>query len=238
MDAYRGIIFDRDGTLHDHRRTWAAWARRVLTELSGGDAQRARRLAAAVGFDIDHQRFEPDSVMLDGGAGEIAEKLLLCLPEASASSLGRHLAHASATLPPVEATPLVPLVSELRGRGISLAVASNEPAAEAKAHLKEAGVADAFRMVLGAGQGFAPKPAPEMLFAISDTAGLSPWECVMVGDSPSDLAAGRAAGMACLGVLTGSARRGQLVALADGVLPSIAALPAWLDRNAPGRRAA
>jgi phosphoglycolate phosphatase len=52
----------------------------------------------------------------------------------------------------------------------------------------------------------------------------------MIGDSLHDLHAGRAAGMAVMGVLTGPATEAELAPHADVVLPSIAALPAWLDR--------
>jgi len=51
---------------------------------------------------------------------------------------------------------------------------------------------------------------------------------VMVGDSTHDLIAGRAAGMACVGVLTGTAVEGDLAPFADAVLPDIGHLPGWL----------
>jgi phosphoglycolate phosphatase len=50
----------------------------------------------------------------------------------------------------------------------------------------------------------------------------------MVGDSTHDLQAGRAAGMRCVGVLTGMAPRDVLAPHADVVLENIGALPDWL----------
>ena len=50
----------------------------------------------------------------------------------------------------------------------------------------------------------------------------------MVGDSAHDLIAGRAAGMQCVGVLTGTATRADLAPLADVVLPDIGHIPDWL----------
>ncbi|MBC7181003.1 MAG: HAD hydrolase-like protein, partial [Roseovarius sp.] len=55
-----------------------------------------------------------------------------------------------------------------------------------------------------------------------------PARVVMVGDSTHDLMAGRAAGMQCVGVLTGTASRADLESLADIVLPDIGHIPAWL----------
>ncbi|MGR3462852.1 MAG: HAD family hydrolase, partial [Roseovarius sp.] len=50
----------------------------------------------------------------------------------------------------------------------------------------------------------------------------------MVGDSTHDLIAGRAAGMACVGVLPGTATQADLAPFADAVLPDIGHLPGWL----------
>jgi phosphoglycolate phosphatase len=50
----------------------------------------------------------------------------------------------------------------------------------------------------------------------------------MVGDSTHDLDAGRAAGMATVGVLTGLAGAADLAPHADAILPDIGALPGWL----------
>ena len=48
----------------------------------------------------------------------------------------------------------------------------------------------------------------------------------------SSASAGRAAGMICVGVLTGMAGPDTLAPLADVVLPDIGHLPAWLDGRA------
>ncbi|EPX85444.1 HAD-superfamily hydrolase, subfamily IA, variant 1 family protein [Salipiger mucosus DSM 16094] len=54
----------------------------------------------------------------------------------------------------------------------------------------------------------------------------------MVGDSTHDLIAGRAAGMQCVGVLTGPAAAEDLASQADVVLPDIGHLPGWLGDRA------
>ena len=51
----------------------------------------------------------------------------------------------------------------------------------------------------------------------------------MVGDSTHDLIAGRAAGMATIGVLTGTAGHADLAPYADVVFPDIGHIPAWLS---------
>jgi len=47
------------------------------------------------------------------------------------------------------------------------------------------------------------KPAPDPILACIDRLGLIPQECLYVGDAPSDIVAGKAAGVMTVGVLTG-----------------------------------
>ena len=86
-------------------------------------------------------------------------------------------------------------------------------------------------VLVDAGVGTASDAA--MALAFCAAAGLPPQRVVVVGDNPCDLLMARAAGAgAALGVLTGTGSRAELGVLADAVLPSVAALPAWLDARA------
>ena len=99
-------------------------------------------------------------------------------------------------------------------------------------HLGDAGILDEMAFVAGYDSGFGAKPAPDPLLAFCAATGLAPADCAMIGDSTHDLAAGRAAGMTCIGVLTGPASRATLAPHSDAVLDSIADLPGWLDSSA------
>jgi phosphoglycolate phosphatase len=101
-------------------------------------------------------------------------------------------------------------------------------AAELEVEAERAGLIGYFAFVAGYDSGHGAKPGPGMARAFCRATGLAPAACVMIGDSRHDLASGRAAGMATVGVLTGLARRDELAPLADVILPDIAALPAWL----------
>jgi HAD superfamily hydrolase (TIGR01509 family) len=77
------------------------------------------------------------------------------------------------------------------------------------------------------------KPDPEPLLAALSHLGLGGGDVLGVGDSPIDVRAGRAAGVVTIGVLTGAGTAEQLKAEgATVVLPSIAAVPAFLDEQA------
>lgn len=229
MTEIGGILFDKDGTLFDFHATWAHWSATLLLDLAGGDAERANVLGTAVGYDMTSRTFQHDSVVVAGTPEEIGAALLTHLPGASPAGLVARMNALSATAEMVQSAPLAALLSQLRGRGLRLGVATNDAEAAARAHLVSAGVAEAFDFIAGYDSGFGTKPLPGMLLAYADHCGLLPAQVVMVGDSRHDLIAGRAAGMRTVAVLTGLATQEDLAPLADVILPDIGHLPGWLD---------
>lgn len=238
MDTIGAVLFDKDGTLFDYHRTWANWARAFLLDLAEGDTAMARELSGRVGFDFDVPGFRDDSVIVAATPREIAEALLPSLPGASSAAISARMARLSASVPQVEATPLRPLMTELAERNLRLGVVTNDCEAPARAHLEAAGVLDCFDHVFGCDSGYAPKPNPDMLIAFAELTGCDPARTVMIGDSTHDLMAAKAAGMIPLAVLTGIAGHSVLAPHAESVLPSIAAVPRWLDARLPAESAA
>lgn len=222
------VLFDKDGTLFGFEATWGPWAERVIGELSGGAPARATVLARAVGYDLTAGAFLPESPVIAGTNREAAELLAAALPGADPAALEFWLAERAAEAPLSEAVPLAPLMQALGAAGMTLGVMTNDSEASARAHLRAARVERAFAFVAGADSGHGAKPAPGPLLAFARAAGVAPSRVVMVGDSPHDLHAGRAAGMQTVAVLTGPADEASLAALADVVLPDIGHLPRWL----------
>lgn len=69
------------------------------------------------------------------------------------------------------------------------------------------------------------KPFPDPILRAAQEMGVSPQECVMIGDTPVDIRAGKAAGAQTVGVLCGFGREQELHrAGADLILPSTADL--------------
>ncbi|MCR9150597.1 MAG: HAD family hydrolase [Rhodobacteraceae bacterium] len=228
MPQIRGVLFDKDGTLFDFQGTWGSWAQGLFLDLSGGDAARAATLADVAGYDMESGVFDPASPVIAHTPEEIAEVLLPHLPGASTLALVARMNALAADAPMTEAVPLVPLLSRLRAAGLALGVATNDAEHSARSHLAAVGVEPLFDFVAGSDSGHGAKPAPGPLLAFARAARLDPRQVVMVGDSAHDLHAGRAAGMACVAVLTGLATHDDLAPLADAVLPDIGHLPAWL----------
>ncbi|MCT8159589.1 HAD family hydrolase [Pseudoruegeria sp. SHC-113] len=233
MKEIRAVLFDKDGTLFDFHATWSAWAHDFLQALSGGEPALAARLGNAIGYDTELRIFKPGSPVIAGTPGEIADAMLPHLPGQGAAALIEQMNRAAAEAPMVEAAPLAELLSELRKAGFRLGVATNDAEAPARAHLEATGILPAFDFIAGFDSGHGAKPDPGMLLAFARATGLAPDQVVMVGDSRHDLLAGRAAGMATVGVLTGLAGPEELVPLANAVLPDISHLPGWLRGQAP-----
>jgi phosphoglycolate phosphatase len=223
------IVFDKDGTLFDFATTWSSWAQGFLLRAAAGDRDRARVLGRHIGFDLDAARFADDSIAIAGTSGQVADALAPHLPEYDPGAL-LHLINTEAeAAPQSEAVPLVPLLDLLRGRGLRLGVATNDAEAPARAHLGAAGVLDRFDFIAGFDSGHGAKPGPGQLLAFARAVAVAPARVAMIGDSPHDLNAGRAAGMVTVAVLTGLTPAARLAPLADVVLPDIGHIPGWLD---------
>lgn len=230
--AIKGILFDKDGTLFDFAATWEIWAAKILLRASCGDVDHARQAGRRIGFDLEKRRFAKDSIVIAGTAGEVGDALLPLYPQYTHDTLLSLLNEEAAIAPQVEVLPLVPFLQKLRAQGFKTGVATNDAEAPARVHLDGAGIAELFDFIAGFDSGYGGKPGAGQLLAFAKSVDLRPDQIVMVGDSPHDLNAGRAAGMATIGVLTGINERAVLEPLADVILADIGALPAWLQEQA------
>ena len=227
----QALLFDKDGTLFHFRATWEVWMAQTIHDLSGGDPDLAQRLGDAVLFDITTQEFSPLSPVIAGTGEEASRALHAVLPDRDYEQLHQDLMISSAQAPLAPAANLGALLDELRGMGLKLGVMTNDAEISAKAHLKSAQIEGAFDFVAGFDSGFGAKPSPEPLLAFAQAVGVAPEHTAMIGDSTHDLIAGRAAGMATIGVLTGLALPPDLEPYADVILPDIGHLPQWLTTN-------
>ncbi|MGX0976715.1 phosphoglycolate phosphatase [Roseovarius sp. MBR-51] len=228
MSRADGVLFDKDGTLFDFHATWSVWAHGVISDLATGDPAVMERIAHEAHYDLGARRFRPTSPIIACTNRQAAECLGRALPDRTIDEIEDHLRLSAATAPLASAVPLAPYLEGLSARGLRLGVMTNDTEYGARAHLTAAGVLAHFDFIAGFDSGYGAKPAPGPLLAFSRAMGLDPARVVMVGDSTHDLMAGRAAGMQCVGVLTGTASRADLETLADIVLPDIGHIPAWL----------
>jgi phosphoglycolate phosphatase len=122
-------------------------------------------------------------------------------------------------------TDLAVLLARLRPRVGTFAVATSDDRGPTERTLTALGIAGEFAAITCADDGIRTKPAPDPVLHLCGTLGIAPRRTAVVGDSPADLAMGRAAGAArSIGVLTGVGERAGLEPFADAILPSIADL--------------
>jgi phosphoglycolate phosphatase len=233
----RAVLFDKDGTLIDFHLTWMTPYSAAASELAA--EARVPSLAAALmtagGYDHASGSFVADSPLASGTNRTIARHWLPLLAEAGMRTepdlLARRLDEIFArTLTPAPVPGVHGLLARLAARGLALGVATMDTEASAHDTLAELDLGEHLGFVCGCDSGHGEKPEPGMVHAFAAHAGLPPASIVMVGDSPRDLAMGRAAGAGlCVGVLTGASPREALAPLADHVLDTVLGLEALLE---------
>lgn len=185
--APEAVIFDNDGLLLDTESVWTR-AERDLFERRGLEFTAAdkRELvgtsAAVAGGVLERRLAEP------GRANELIEELNeLVVAE---------LEHG------VEAmVGARELLERLRLRGTPLGLVSNSPIVFVRRSLEIVGLDDRFDVVLSAHEVAAPKPSPEPYLEACRRLGVEPGPAVVaLEDSPTGVAAARAAGLTVIGV--------------------------------------
>jgi HAD superfamily hydrolase (TIGR01509 family) len=180
-------IFDHDGLALDTEGAW------TLAE---------EDLFARYGsrFTTDHKR------ELLGSAPAASASMMarmLGRPEADGPALHDEL-HAlvmtrlDGGVPPMPG--LVALLAALREHGVPIGLASNSRRTFVERALAGAGLQDAFDVVVVGDEVARPKPAPDVYLAVATALGADPAASVGLEDSPTGVAAARAAGLRVIGV--------------------------------------
>jgi phosphoglycolate phosphatase len=212
---FRCLLFDLDGTLVDSREDLAASVNLTLAEMGRGPLA-GERVAGFVGE----------------GVAKLIERALAAslgrapAPDEVASGVEVFRRHYRLHL--LDGTRPYPQVAETlsRLRALPMAVVTNKPADFTLAILEGLGLRGRFRAVLGGDSLPERKPRPEPLLAAARLCGgAAPAECLMVGDSWVDIAAGKAAGTWTCGFTGGFRGREELAeAGADFLIDSFAEL--------------
>ena len=179
------MVFDCDGLLVDSETCWTHAEEELFAryDRSFGDADKRALIGTSL-YD---------------GSG-ILERLLE--QPGRADALGRELLELveRRLLEESEAFPgAVELVTELRER-VPVAVASNTPHRLVVGALDRAGLAPLFEVVVTGDQVAEPKPSPDVYLRACELVGAAPARSIGLEDSPTGIAAVRAAGMFAIGI--------------------------------------
>ncbi|HCS13863.1 MAG: phosphoglycolate phosphatase [Zetaproteobacteria bacterium CG06_land_8_20_14_3_00_59_53] len=178
MNQPKAFIFDLDGTLVDALPDIRANANRALNSL-GYD------------FELSLDETRPH---VGGGAQKLASNVLgkpmddpetMALYHAFADIYEKHPADFSVPFPGV-----MHVLDVLRDKGIPMCCVTAKPAKARIKVLDALGLTSYLTLALSPEDGFAKKPAPDMLVECCRVMGVSPADTVMVGDTRFDIEAG------------------------------------------------
>ena len=97
------------------------------------------------------------------------------------------------------ARPGIPeLIATARDRGFRRGIASATSQADIGYVVERLGLASQIEVIVSSDSVARPKPAPDVYLRAAELLGVAPLRCVVIEDTPTGLAAGRAAGMRCV----------------------------------------
>ncbi|MDQ6954740.1 MAG: HAD-IA family hydrolase [Mariprofundaceae bacterium] len=179
--SIKAFIFDLDGTLIDALPDICANANRALKSLD-------------YDFQMSIAETQPH---VGGGAQKLASNVLgkpmdhpdtMAMYHAFADFYEQHPADEGTMLPGVKDT-----LDAIKAKGLPMCIVTAKPA-KARIKVTEAlGLDDYMTLALSPEDGFAKKPAPDMLLQCCRAMGVDPTDTVMVGDTRFDVEAGFAA---------------------------------------------
>lgn len=230
LQCVPSVVFDLDGTLADTSADLLAAANVCFRTMGEGDLLGPGDALVA---------FHGGKAMLRAGFSRIGrdedeesiDRWYLHLLEAYDGALSVH-------------TRLYPGAGEalesLRGAGFSLSVCTNKPEGLADRLLRELGLREMFAALVGGDTLPVRKPDPAPLRLALERSGGDIARSMILGDTISDLGAGRAAGVPVALVAFGPEGRGIERLEPEAMLESFADLPALARRlaGAPMRTAA
>lgn len=213
----RAVLFDKDGTLIDFDTTWNPVYLETVKTLTGGDAAVSRRLLEVGGWDFANGTVRAGSPLRQASNAQIAALWVKELsyrgcPEALEFQIDvlfrtGGVKHAKPT------TPHLPeLLVRLKRADLRIGVASMDGEAAVRATLERLDLSPFVDFVAGYDSGHGVKPEPGMALAFARLCNVKPQQLAVVGDSPHDLAMGRAAGAGLVIGFTGGGGVRELLA--------------------------
>lgn len=203
----QGVIFDMDGLMFDTERVWAACLKPALEDLGlpyrPGLPDATRGTAGEEFAQVIHSWFGDDV-----DAGRVWDVW--------------HGRFSQQIYDGVEKKPgLDELLAYLGEQGIPAAVASSSPFEQIKRNLSNAGVADAFSVVVSSHEVAHAKPHPDVFLRAAELLGCEPGHAIVLEDSFNGVRAGAAGGFYTIMVPDLSAPDDEMRRLASKICSSL-----------------
>jgi HAD superfamily hydrolase (TIGR01509 family) len=204
------ILCDLDGTLVDSRRDIAVAFQHAWRTVIGGTQPSVAAIAQHIG--------KPLAEMLSELGGVLSPSLLSTFLNAYRDMYARQDARLTLPYPGVILT--LQALSTL-----ALGVVTTKASEQAEIVLRRLALIPYFQHIQGASPGLRLKPAPDPVLAALTALHCAPQQALMVGDTPADILAGKAAGtMTCAVAYGFGTREAQLQCAPDYVIDSFGEL--------------
>jgi phosphoglycolate phosphatase len=199
VNRFKTVLFDLDGTLLNTLTDLAGCLNRAL-EKHGQETHPEERVRAFVGQGVRMLLIQA----LPGGEDNPLYAPIM------ADYRADYAVHGSDHVTIYEG--IVPLLAELKRRGVTIGVVTNKPEKDAAPMIQKF-FGDTFSLVVGKRPENDPKPAPDSVFIAMEALGATREDTLYVGDTEVDFKTAENAGIPCALVEWGFRSKAELDAL-------------------------
>lgn len=192
----KNYIFDFDGTVADTIGGIVATMQETF-RLQGRDIPSVEEIKRVIGLPLEGC-MRGLGITVEGDVAELCATYRRIFPDIAMSQIQ--------LFPDVKET-----LTELHNQGKRLAIATSRNKNSLTEIMKRHGVLDYFELLVSSSDGYAPKPAPDMVLGILDRLGISDSETVVIGDTSFDIEMGNKAHCWTCAVTYGNHTREKLM---------------------------
>jgi len=228
------VIFDKDGTLLDFRKTWIAIIKELINAIDAYQPMTEslkERIEHALGIYVEKGQIDGYGPLAMGTFSECNALIAYCLyreglrwdkAQNIVDTVGKQVFGPSTRKQSVQAAPgALQLLKSLKSRGINTAVATNDKESDALIDMDFIGATPYIDLVVGADSVANAKPAPDMVNKICSSLGRASRKSILIGDTIMDALLGKNAGVMLTIGISGIVSSDELAKYVDVVISSL-----------------
>ncbi|WP_370320831.1 phosphoglycolate phosphatase [Oricola sp.] len=216
----QAVLFDLDGTLVDSVPDLTAAANALLAtedKAALGIADVRAMIGNGI-MKLVERAFAARGEVLEGDA-------LAAMTDRMMGIYAQNLTGGTTLMPGAET-----IVTAYARAGVKIGVVTNKPEVFSRAIIEYFGLSSSVHVIVGGDTGPARKPAPDMLLHALDRLGVGKHRALMIGDSPADIDAAKAAPMPSIAVRGGYTNIPVEELGADVVIDSLNEVPQAIEK--------
>tara|TARA_B100001057_G_C22777280_1_gene922156 strand:- start:421 stop:1131 length:711 start_codon:yes stop_codon:yes gene_type:complete len=225
----KAILFDKDGTIFSFQESWGNWFFSLSRKLADGNNRDLEKIFIEFDFDNSKKKFNIGSKFASSTFEENIERFKRILPSKSKKQIMQTAIESTKEINQIPVTNLTAFFLNLKSRNLLLGVVTNDLEETTINQLKKNKIYNFFDYIVGSNSGYGAKPEPGQLNQFCKRFKIKPSNVMMVGDTLHDLIAGKKAKMNTVGVLTGIAKKSELLLETNYVVNDISEILKIMD---------